>query len=71
MKSLNDTLREEFRNSLNNKNLEDTVKKENLDSVILEKAFNVLLKYKSDKENIDKARGEFENFLINSLKSNK
>jgi hypothetical protein len=71
MKTLNDTLREEFRNSLKNNDLDDVIKKEDLNPKLLEKAFDVLLKFKTDKEKIEIARSEFENFLINYLKANK
>jgi hypothetical protein len=69
MKTLNDSLREEFRNSLKNENLLQKVEKQELDKEVLEKAFDILLKFKSSPDLVDKARGEFENYLINHLRT--
>ena len=71
MKSLNDTLREEFGKILDNEEFTDLIKDDNLDPIILSKAFDVLLKFKYNPDLKDKARGEFENYLINHLKINK
>lgn len=70
MKSLNDSLREEFKNILNEKEFQERILNENLDSNTLNKAFDVLLKFKSNSDLKDKARGEFENYIINHLKTN-
>ncbi|WP_232124684.1 MULTISPECIES: hypothetical protein [Tenacibaculum] len=69
MKSLNDSLREEFNKILKEDTINEKVELDKLDPIILKKAFDVLLlfKYKSDLK--DKARGEFENYLINDLKT--
>lgn len=69
MKTLNDTLREEFRKELNNSKLLFKIESHDLDDQVLEKAFDVLLKFKSNPDLKDKARGEFENYLINQLRS--
>lgn len=71
MKSLNDTLREEFNEVLKRDDLKILIDKESLDQNILNKAFDVLLKNKSNPDLIDKARIEFENYVINQLKTNK
>lgn len=42
-----------------------------LDLIVLKKAFEILLKYKSDAEAIDKSKTEFENYLINYFKIQK
>ena len=70
MKSLNDSLREEFNKILKEDGFPDRIEKEKLNSAILNKAFDVLLKFKSTPDLKDKARGEFENYLINHLKTN-
>jgi hypothetical protein len=71
MKSLNDTLREEFDEILNKDEYKKTIEQENLDKSLLIKAFNSLLKYKSDINSLDKSKTEFENFLINYFKIKK
>lgn len=69
MKSLNDSLREEFNNVLNKDEFLEKIQSNELDRNILNKAFDVLLKFKSDSDLSDKARGEFENYIINYLKT--
>lgn len=69
MKTLNDSLREEFKNSLQSENLSHKIKIQNLDKEVLEKAFDVLLNFKSSPDKVDNARSEFENYLINHLKT--
>lgn len=69
MKSLNDSLREEFYKILKEDVITKRIKSDKLDPMILNKAFDVLLKFKYDSDLKDKARGEFENFLINHLKT--
>ena len=68
MKSLNDSLREEFKKILKEEGFSKKAELDKLDPTILNKAFDVLLKYKSNPDLKDKARGEFENYLINHLK---
>ncbi|WP_053976587.1 hypothetical protein [Mangrovimonas xylaniphaga] len=68
MKTLNDSLREEFREILNEKEFSEIIKEKDLDPSVLYKAFDVLLRYKSDSDLTDKARGEFENFIINYMR---
>jgi hypothetical protein len=69
MKSLNDSLREEFEQILQKPEITNIIVSKNLDLDVLMKAFEVLLWYKYDSDLIDKARGEFENFLINYFKN--
>lgn len=69
MKTLNDSLREEFRRELNSSELSKKIEFLNLDKQVLEKAFDVLLQFKTNPDLVDKARGEFENYLINQLRT--
>jgi hypothetical protein len=71
MKSLNDSLREEFNQILDKEVNKKIIKDKNLDLTVLRKAFDTLLKYKSDAEAIDKSKTEFENYLINYFKIQK
>lgn len=68
MKTLNDSLRDEFLEVLNN-DFQSKIQEDSLDIEILKKAFDVLLRFKLDSDLTDKGRGEFENFLINYLKT--
>lgn len=70
MKSLNDSLREEFNKILKEDGFQERIETDKLDQTILNKAFDVLLKFKSNPDLKEKARGEFENYLINYLKTN-
>lgn len=69
MKSLNDSLREEFNKILKEDVISERIQSDKLDPIILNKAFDVLLRFKSNSDLKDKARGEFENYLINHLKT--
>jgi hypothetical protein len=73
MKTLNDTLRDEFKTELNSSSLLKKIQFHNLDKNVMDKAFEVLLKFKStseaDNHLIDKGRSEFENFLINYIRT--
>jgi hypothetical protein len=69
MKTLNDSLREEFKTALKKENLLEKIENQQLDKEVLEKAFDILLKFKSSPDVLDKARGEFENYLINHLRT--
>lgn len=69
MKSLNDSLREEFNKILKEDRITKKIESDKLDPIILNKAFDVLLKFKYNSDLKDKARGEFENYLINHLKT--
>lgn len=69
MKTLNDSLREEFNEILETEEYKKIIEIKNLDINILKRAFETLLKYKSEADAIDKSKTEFENFLINHLKT--
>lgn len=71
MKSLNDSLRDEFNEILQKEEYKEIIEQKNLDLDILKKAFDALLRYKSDADMVDKSKTEFENFLINHFKSQK
>jgi hypothetical protein len=71
MKSLNDSLRDEFVEILNKDEYKKMILDGGLDINILKKAFDTLLKYKSDSDAIDKSKTEFENYLINYFKIQK
>lgn len=71
MKSLNDSLREEFDEILDKEEYKKIIEDKNLDLNVLKKAFDTLLKYKSEAEAIDKSKTEFENYLINYFKIQK
>jgi hypothetical protein len=71
MKSLNDSLREEFEEILNKDNYKEVIEEKKLELVVLKKAFDTLLKYKTDSDAIEKSRTEFETYLINHIKTNK
>jgi hypothetical protein len=71
MKSLNDSLREEFDEILDKEEYKKIIEDKKLDLTVLKKAFDTLLKYKSDAEAIDKSKTEFENYLINYFKIQK
>ena len=71
MKTLNDSLREEFDDILNKEEYKKIIEDKKLDLIVLKEAFEILLKYKSDAEAIDKSKTEFENYLINYFKIQK
>jgi hypothetical protein len=74
-KTLNDSLREEFGKILQQPQFADLVRAKKLDPMIINGAFEKLLAadrfLEAQNEDIDKARGEFENFVINTLKTKK
>ncbi len=69
MKTLNDTLREEFSRILTQDEFTNKIKFNKLDTNLINKAFDVLLEFKSDSDLRDNARRQFENFLINHFKT--
>lgn len=69
MKSLNDSLREEFSEIMKKSEFSEIISKNNLDKELLEKAFDVLLKHKLSSQTIDNARRDLENFLVNHFKT--
>lgn len=71
MKTLNDSLREEFAGLLEKEEYKKNIMDNNLDINVIKKAFDILLKCKSDAEAVDKSKTEFENYLINYFKVKK
>lgn len=69
MKTLNDVLREELSAILSTEKFAQITSRKNLDSEIINKAFDILLDFKYNPHSIDRAKTEFENYLINTLKS--
>jgi hypothetical protein len=72
MKSLNDNLREEFREIINTPDFIQMISKSKLDSEIIKYSFEKLLSNKTGANEsalIEKGRAEFEVYIINSLKS--
>jgi hypothetical protein len=73
MKSLNDSLREEFAEILNEPEFQSWIADKNLDNNIIRKAFTKLLDNKSGPDINDlvkKGRADFETYIINTLKTN-
>ena len=68
MKTLNDSLREEFATILDHPEILEKIQTSQIDIDVLKRAFEVLLKYKSKSDLADNARSEFENYLINYFK---
>lgn len=71
MKSLNDSLRDEFSEILQKHDYRKIIKENHLDLNILQRSFDILLKYKYNSDLNDKSKTEFENYLINHFKSKK
>ncbi len=72
MKTLNDSLREEFREILNEEDIKEMIVAKELDLQIIEQAFEKLLnnKYGTDESTlIEKGRADFETFIINTLRT--
>jgi hypothetical protein len=73
MKSLNDSLREEFASIINEAEFQEFIQAKNLDKFIINRAFSKLLENKSGADVSDlvrKGRAEFETYIINTLRSN-
>jgi hypothetical protein len=72
MKSLNDNLREEFREILSSSEFQDIIKSKRLDSNIINGAFDKLLQNKTGSDEVaavEKGRAEFETYIINTLRT--
>lgn len=69
MKTLNDFLRNEFSEILLTENFAKDASKNALDPEIIKQAFDILLEFKSNPNSVDRAKTEFENYIINSLKT--
>ncbi len=72
MKSLNENLREEFREILSSIEIREMISNHNLKREIIDDAFEKLLsnKYLKD-DDVSKGKTEFQNMIINSLKDKK
>ena len=69
MKTLNDILREEFQEIIQNQDFGSNIFAEKLDPEIVSKAFEILLEFKYNPNSMERAKTEFENYLINTLKT--
>ncbi len=72
MKSLNDSLREEFAKILEEDEFKVFIESKKLDKNIIAKSFNKLLENKTGADTVDlikKGRAEFETYIINTLKT--
>jgi hypothetical protein len=69
MKTLNDSLRGELKAILDSSDFKKLIEFDELEMDVLSKAFDVLLRFKTSPDLLEKARGEFENYIINHLKS--
>jgi hypothetical protein len=70
MKSLDDSLRDEFNKILTDGDYSEKIKSDELDKTIIDKAFDVLLNHRSTPDRIENAKTEFENYIINTIKTN-
>jgi hypothetical protein len=72
-KSLNDSLREEFAAILADPEYRQVISSKKLDDQLIKSAFEKLLSgdrfLEAQPEDIDKTRSEFENYILNTLKT--
>jgi len=71
MKSLNDSLREEFYAILKENDFQEKIKKDSLDETLIDKAFEKLIDNKEIgliDDDINDARSQFQNLIVNQLK---
>ena len=72
MKSLNDSLREEFSEILYNQQNRDMISQKKIDVDLIHRAFDKLLDNKNGSDEtalVEKGRAEFETYIINTLKT--
>jgi len=72
MKSLNDSLREEFGIILSKPEIQNMIESKKLDRNLINRAFSKLLDNKNGSdvdELVKKGRAEFETYIINTLKT--
>ncbi len=69
MKTLNDILRQEFHSILFTEDFTTDISKNNLEPEIIKQSFEILLEFKSNPNSVDRAKTEFENYIINTLKT--
>ena len=73
MKNLNDSLREEFKEILNDDDIKEMIETKELDLQIIEQAFEKLLNHKYGTDEIslvEKGRADFETYIINTIRTN-
>ena len=72
-KSLNESLREEFNAILDYPEYQDSIEAKRLDVNVIKGAFDKLLAsdrfLEAQEEDIEKARSEFENYILNTLRT--
>ncbi|MBF8149074.1 hypothetical protein ITJ86_04155 [Winogradskyella sp. F6397] len=72
MKSLNDSLREEFYAIIKEKDSQERIKNYSLNESLIDKAFEKLIENKEIgiiEDDINDARSQFQNLIVNNLKS--
>jgi hypothetical protein len=72
MKSLNDSLRDEFTEILNESEFQSIIENKKLDYSLIKNSFDKLLQNKTGTDElslIEKGRAEFETYIINTLKT--
>jgi hypothetical protein len=72
MKSLNDNLRDEFKEILNTTQIQELITLKKLDNDIIKRAFEKLLENKTGGDEsslVEKGRAEFETLVINAIKT--
>ena len=75
MKSLKDSLREEFYEILNDEKIKEKINKNSLDDLLINKAFEKLIEKSNEKveiidDDINDERSQFQNLIVNHLKVN-
>lgn len=71
MKSLNDSLREEFNEILEDENFKNLIEHKNLDIELIQGAFEILLENKNQnltEDHLNDGRQQFQNYLVNHFK---
>lgn len=72
-RSLNENIRIEFREIMDQQEFQERIKNKKLDPEIINAALEKLLNGKSSSSRVDEevegTRGEFENYIINTLKT--
>lgn len=69
MMTLNDSLRAEFKELIEEENFQNLIDRNELDSELIYSSFEVLLNEKRNFNDINRGRSLFQNHIINTLKS--
>ncbi|HLS71257.1 MAG TPA: hypothetical protein VK027_06320 [Chitinophagaceae bacterium] len=69
MITLNDSLRAEFKELLQEKEYQAIIENKKLDNNLILKTFEILLKEKRNFNEVNKGRTNFQNFILNTIKS--